>query len=402
MINPVLYWIIIISVSYLTLGIIVGCIFIITLNLKVRVILSQYSTIRNKFAYFFIVSLLWPVCVYKLMSILESQFSYIGSLLKGRGINSKLMKKDKICKIKTIYYQDGVEKLRELSTEEVYTSQEILYQKDPNDENKLQLVKKVDIIGISDQELSNSAPIDIDFDNPITLEFTKFIKENGLAGLENIPANVEKEFIIGENGTNISLVFEEDVLACNFSEMNSLYIFKPIEETEKGIKLQNKFINEFHYDKENNILLIIDYSNNESYAIQGKDDQLFSCKFTGIDPEDNYEKVKYGDTILNYHYNSSNELDSISCNQSEDVNYLRIDDIDGRNNTVSTITYPVPFVRSLGKIHVTHNDYKIYCTESITKYNDVIESRVKEYRVFTNKEEEDLKIAFKRTVLNIG
>ena len=263
-------------------------------------------------------------------------------------------------------------------------------------------MKKVDIIGISDQELSNSAPIDIDFDNPITLEFTKFIKENGLAGLENIPANVEKEFIIGENGTNISLVFEEDVLACNFSEMNSLYIFKPIEETEKGIKLQNKFINEFHYDKENNILLIIDYSNNESYAIQGKDDQLFSCKFTGIDPEDNYEKVKYGDTILNYHYNSSNELDSISCNQSEDVNYLRIDDIDGRNNTVSTITYPVPFVRSLGKIHVTHNDYKIYCTESITKYNDVIESRVKEYRVFTNKEEEDLKIAFKRTVQNIG
>ena len=398
MINPVLYWIIIIVLSYITLGIITGCIFIITLNLRPKVILSKHVAFHSKIFYFFIVCIEWPVCIHRIFRLLKSQFSYISSLLKGRGIKIKLMKNN-IYKIKTIYYQEGIERLRELSTREIYTSQEVLYKK-KSDSDELQLVKKVNISGMEDRDLSNSAPVDSDFDDPMILEFTKFIKNNGLTGLENIPANVEKEFNLGGIDYKIGLVFPEDSLVCNFSEMNSLYVFKHIDNEDDKIKLQDKLINEFHYDEENNIILVIDYEYQESYAIK-KDVQLFSCKFNGNDPENNFEKVKFDDLILTYHYNSNNEISSISSNQPEDTNYLRIDDVDDERS-VTTITYPVPFIRSYGKVYVTHDDYKIYCTESITKYNDVIESRVKEYRVFTNKEEEDLKIAFKRTVLNIG
>lgn len=407
--NHILFNLLIFIISYLSIGLLCSIIYILTFLLKEKTEFNYSVPRKHVISDFFTIIFIWPFTLRNVYETFQSQMRYIGYILCGRTVKRRLLGMDNIIKIRSKFYEDKLVKLKQLRTPTVMVDQEQFYEKSEGDNYKL--IYKVDItMNGTGEEKTAKIEVDADYDDTNSIEFIQYIQDNGMAAFQHIATGEEKNLTF-DTAPDLELHFEADVDLCDLSkEFNSIYILKhddkeDTDKEKKYFKIRNRFVNEYHFDTENKNLLIIDYANKESYAVNYSDGvkRIFVSKFDDADPESHITRFQLDkDTILNYRYDNDGIVQYVEPENKKDttIYYLRIDEVmTGMPKT--TVTYPVPFVKDVGNIRVYSENCRLYCTDSVVydKNNEML-SHIKEFRIFTDKEEQELRTSFKNTILN--
>ena len=274
----------------------------------------------------------------------------------------------------------------------------------------------VTIYGLNedDKPISQIVPKGVTFCNTTTLDFLRELKNNGLVGLRRVEAEKEIKFDFNDDKIDsFNLIFPEEVFCYIFDKINTVYVTKATDldtdtdniDSPSVLEFKDQLYNEIHINA-TSILFMIDYTQHEAYALDYDMTEIMNCEFSSEDPENSFTRVRVGETILKYTYNSIGYLEKIDVERTDEDNeygyYLKIveEDENNRKREHVTVTYMVPFLKDTGGVFIYSKDCRIYRTDNIYIERDKVLEWETSYRVLSDKEEYDLNDAFTKTLEN--
>jgi hypothetical protein len=272
------------------------------------------------------------------------------------------------------------------------------------------------IHGIDKEPLCQIIPPDISFCNTTILEFIYTMRNNGIPGIQRVKeyGDIKLQFEDNNELEDITLVIPQEVILFSFTSLGSVYIIKASDIGESNqlvindkelFNIEKQMIHEVHTNDKFDILMI-DYDNNEAYALDKDRNEIMNCEFNIKDHNFYFTKVKIGDIVLNYEYDDLDTVINVEAinNKSEYGYFIRIDESDDINITKLkhiTVTYPVPFVIDIGNVYIYSDNCRIYRTDDINIDNGKIVEMKSDYRLFNDEEEQELHRAFSLAADNI-
>lgn len=405
--NYIIYVLILFLLAYLLLGISAGILFIAAINLKEICILAPTVKLKEKLYGAIGVIFVWPVALFTMYELWYNFCMYLSCLFAGSTFRGKLMNDKNVVQLRHIVMNSkGEVSFKKLATVSMGCVEELIVGDEHNGDTF------VTIYGLEEKPKSQIVPHGVSFCSSTTLDFLKELKENGLMGLQRVEAEKEIKFDFNDTKLeNFNMVFPEDVFCYVFEDINTVYVTKATEIDDDSVsdsnlmEFKDQLYNEVHINS-NSILFMIDYSNHEAYALDHEMNEIMNCEYEGNDPEDHFTRVRVGDTILKYVYNSIGYLDRIDIDKTDEDNdygyYLKIDERDETNRKREhiTITYMVPYLKDTGNVFVYSKDCRIYRTDTIYLERDKVLEWETSYRILTDVEEADLNDAFSKTLEN--
>ena len=407
-INIILYFLLVFLIAYILLGIATGIIFVLDINLKEICVLSPVTKFKDKIIGTITVIVFWPYALYRVYDLWYNLLIYMSCLLAGSTFRRNIMTDKSVIQLKEIVNDNkGNTVFKKIATTNMGCIEELI-----TDEEEHNGDTYVTIYGLGDEPSSQIVPPGISFCNATTLDFLKELKANGLVGLQRVEAEQEIKFEFDNTAIkSFNLVFPESVFCYIFDNINAVYVTQATETDDDKIsdsnlmEFQSQLCNEVHVNSYN-ILFMIDYTNHEAYALNSDLEEIMNCEYEGNDPEDRFTRVKVGDTILRYIYSPTGYLDRIDVEKTDEDNtfgyYLKIverDEVHKRREHV-TVTYMVPYIKDTGNVLVYSTDCRLYRTDNIYLEKGKITEWQIDYRILSDKEEDDLNDAFTKTVEN--
>lgn len=408
--NHIVYILVLFCISYLLLGIATGILFVAAVNLKEVCILTKPTKFREKFTNTISVIFLWPFALSTIYELWYNFAMYVSCVFAGTTFRRRIMNDKKLVQIRQLVKNSkGEVAFKKLATTSMGCVEELI----TGETNKGDTF--ITIYGLDEKPISQIVPKGITFCSTTTLDFLRELKNNGLVGLRRVKADNEIKFDFNDdNISTFSLVFPEEVFCYIFDKINTVYVTKAMEldpdmseslDNPSLLEFKDQLYNEIHINSYSQ-LFMIDYTNHEAYALDHEMSEIMNCEYEGNDPEDKFTRVRIGDTVLKYVYNSIGYLDHIDKDKTnEDDTYgyfLKIVEEDETNKKREhiTVTYMVPYLKDTGNVFVYSEDCRIYRTDNIIIDRGKIYDWEINYRILSDKEEADLNDAFAKTLEN--
>ena len=397
--------------TYLLLGISTGILFVAAMNLKQVCILSPHMKLKEKIKDTIIVILLWPFAVATMYDLWYNLGIYISCVFAGTTFRRNIMNDKNVVQIRHyVNNTKGELCFKKLATIDMGCVEELII----GEEHKGDTF--VSIYGLSDdtKPISQIVPKGVSFCSITTLDFLKQLKKNGLVGLQRVEPDQEIKFDFDDSKIDsFNLAFPEEVFCYVFDDIHAIYVTKAMDLNAESEELDSSSLMEFKDQLYNevritsdNTIFMIDYTQHEAYAIDSEKKEIMNCEFEGNDPEDRFTRVRVGDTILKYIYNSIGYLERIDIEKTNEDNdygyYLKILEEDEKNHKREhvTVTYMVPFLKDTAGVFVYSKDCRIYRTDNVYIERGRVTEWETSYRVLSDQEESDLNDAFAKTLEN--
>ena len=410
--NELLYTIILFLIFYITTGIACGILYLITLYLKERNILTKQIPIKDRIIFFILIIIQWPTGITNLYELFYNFLLFFYNFVIGNTFRGDLMSDDRVIRFSHIVYDNNNNLLyRKFATEIAGCVEETITEDGDNKGNLY-----CTIHGIDKEAISQIIPPDISFCSTTILEFIYTMRNNGIPGIQRVKeyGDIKLQFEDNNELEDITLVIPQEVLLFSFTSLGSVYIIKAPDfgisdrytiDGEEIFNIEKQMIHEIHTNDKFD-LLMIDYDNNEAYVLDKDRNEIMNCEFNIKDHNFYFTKVKIGDIVLNYKYDDLDTVINVEAinNKSEYGYFIRIDESDDINITKLkhvTVTYPVPFVIDIGNVYIYSDNCRIYRTDDINIDNGKIVEMKSDYRLFNDEEEKELHRAFSLAADNI-
>ena len=397
--------------SYLILAIATGILFVLDMNLKEVCILSRKVKLKEKIGNTFIVMIFWPFALSTIYDLWFNFIVYISCLFAGTTFRRNIMNDKSVVQIRHLVNNSkGEVSFKKLATMTMGCVEEIVTE----DERKGDTFVTIYGLNEDDKPISQIVPKGVTFCNTTTLDFLRELKNNGLVGLRRVEAEKEIKFDFNDDKIDsFNLIFPEEVFCYIFDKINTVYVTKATDldtdtdniDSPSVLEFKDQLYNEIHINA-TSILFMIDYTQHEAYALDYDMTEIMNCEFSSEDPENSFTRVRVGETILKYTYNSIGYLEKIDVERTDEDNeygyYLKIveEDENNRKREHVTVTYMVPFLKDTGGVFIYSKDCRIYRTDNIYIERDKVLEWETSYRVLSDKEEYDLNDAFTKTLEN--